>query len=269
MQVEMATKVCTKCKISKSLEEFHVEKKGKFGRCSCCKVCRNSYKKQHYSEMPVEAKRKRNRRNGSLGSKQSAEFLSNAKKNIRCAECGCEGPREIFDAAHLTRQSKKRRQDGRVIRHMNILQRNSMKKELEKCRWLCAYCHRLETVKEIGKCHPGRRYHLYFKRHFLIQEKLRIGECIDCKRRVTIDNFSAFEFDHIPGATKRRNLSQMISYSFDNILEELEKCQLRCVCCHRKITEVRRLEGFKTQMNGLNDHPSDYRESCLNNVTSM
>ena len=37
----METKTCTKCKETKTLDGFHTDKKGKFGKHSKCKICRN------------------------------------------------------------------------------------------------------------------------------------------------------------------------------------------------------------------------------------
>ena len=37
----MENKTCTKCKETKTLDGFHSDKKGKFGKHSKCKICRN------------------------------------------------------------------------------------------------------------------------------------------------------------------------------------------------------------------------------------
>ena len=47
-------KVCTKCKMEKSLTEFHKDKSNKSGYCSCCKMCKNIKAKelrQKYSRL--------------------------------------------------------------------------------------------------------------------------------------------------------------------------------------------------------------------------
>ncbi len=234
METEIARKFCKGCKTSKCLEEFHVNKKAKSGRAHRCKTCIRSYNKQRYNEIP-DVKIKQQDRN-----KIRTEFLINVKKNIRCEKCGCTGTREIFDAAHVTRESKKRKRDGRPIRQLNNLSMNSMEKEIEKCRWLCIFCHRLETTKEQGPAHPGSRYSENRNKRLYIQEKIKLGECTDCRRKVTESNVSAFDFDHLPGNEKLHNISQMLRCPWESMLEEIEKCQLLCSCCHRKTTEVRR-----------------------------
>jgi len=43
----MDVKVCSKCKIEKSVDVFHVNKDSKDGYHSQCKVCKNNYKKEY------------------------------------------------------------------------------------------------------------------------------------------------------------------------------------------------------------------------------
>ncbi len=45
----MLTKVCTKCGVEKVLDEFYRSKRGKFGRCSHCKLCVNVDVKEWYN----------------------------------------------------------------------------------------------------------------------------------------------------------------------------------------------------------------------------
>lgn len=41
-------KECSKCKVEKSLDEFHIQKNGKFGRDSKCKKCKAEYQSSNY-----------------------------------------------------------------------------------------------------------------------------------------------------------------------------------------------------------------------------
>jgi hypothetical protein len=43
----MKTKICGKCKLEKSICEFHINKYGKDGYHSQCKECKNKYKKEY------------------------------------------------------------------------------------------------------------------------------------------------------------------------------------------------------------------------------
>ena len=71
---------------------------------------------------------------------------------------------------------------------------------------------------------------IYPKRSRLYQEwrteYLKTHPCVKCGAT------EALHFDHIDPNTKVRALSNMLNYSLDSILEELEKCQVLCRFCH-------------------------------------
>lgn len=46
----MSTKTCSKCKEVKDLDKFAIQKTGKQGRSSCCKECKNSWKRNIYNK---------------------------------------------------------------------------------------------------------------------------------------------------------------------------------------------------------------------------
>ena len=52
------------------------------------------------------------------------------------------------------------------------------------------------------------------------------GKCVKCG---TIHNL---QFDHIKREGKKYNITPKLSYKFDNLKEELDKCQLLCASCH-------------------------------------
>ena len=45
-------KICNKCNVIKSFEDFYKQKKGKFGLCGRCKECMQAYYNKRYSENP-------------------------------------------------------------------------------------------------------------------------------------------------------------------------------------------------------------------------
>lgn len=61
-------------------------------------------------------------------------------------------------------------------------------------------------------------------------EYLSNHPCVDCGE----DRPECLDFDHVHGV-KRGNISTMVgnSLSWDRILEEIEKCEVRCANCHR------------------------------------
>lgn len=67
------------------------------------------------------------------------------------------------------------------------------------------------------------------------------AKCIDCG----ITDYRLLDFDHIDPMTKTMNISQKLHLPWEQLVEEVMKCQLRCPNCHR----------LKT----MGKHESDYR----------
>jgi 5-methylcytosine-specific restriction endonuclease McrA len=76
-----------------------------------------------------------------------------------------------------------------------------------------------------------REYHLayYHKRRKLLISLLG-GECVQCGAKVNLN------IDHIDPTKKSINFTKTLS--LDVVLEELGKCQLLCVKCHKKKTSI-------------------------------
>ena len=63
------------------------------------------------------------------------------------------------------------------------------------------------------------------------------GECADCQARYP-DEPWLFEFDHVRGV-KKYTISTVHKRSWKLMLEELAKCDMVCVLCHRRRTASR------------------------------
>ena len=77
------------------------------------------------------------------------------------------------------------------------------------------------------------------KRHRInVREKLLIflsaKACVDCGEKDPI----VLDFDHSGVQMKFKSISQMLSghYSWDSVLFEIGKCEVRCSNCHRRKT---------------------------------
>ena len=70
------------------------------------------------------------------------------------------------------------------------------------------------------------------KNQKFVIEYLKNHPCVDCKETDIV----VLDFDHIKD--KKYNVSNMIGegYSIKTLLEEINKCQVRCANCHRRKT---------------------------------
>lgn len=76
-----------------------------------------------------------------------------------------------------------------------------------------------------------------------IAEYLGSHSCVDCGESDPI----VLEFDHVRGE-KRKDVSVMVQQccSIQTIRNEIDKCEVRCANCHRRVTHKRRLSYSRT-----------------------
>jgi hypothetical protein len=136
------------------------------------------------------------------------------------------------------------------------------------------YCPRCDEVTERyfnGNCKPcGRiRSKEYYKKN---KEKInaqrkkvrkpkkeskRTTDTATVRRRKLLDLFGdrchvckewyhycVYEFHHVDPTTKEKALSQMLTYSWERILEEAAKCILVCANCHKLAHYVMNRDGI-------------------------
>jgi len=112
------------------------------------------------------------------------------------------------------------------------------KKSLDGKQSYCYSCAREYAQKDYQK---KRQY--YFdkekrnKEHYLrwgrtyIWEYLLLHPCIDCGESDPL----ILEFDHVRGIKDKAVLDMMASHvSKKRLLEEIDKCEIRCANCHRR-----------------------------------
>ena len=74
-----------------------------------------------------------------------------------------------------------------------------------------------------------------------LQEHKQASGCVDCKEMYP---YWILELDHCRGEAKVGNVSEMIGhYSFEDIMKEVEKCDVVCANCHRQRTWERMVKS--------------------------
>lgn len=132
----METKICSKCKIEKSIECFSKNASKKDGLCTECKECHKIYRNNHY---------KNNREyyiNKAKDYKEirKKEFIQ-IKEKLKCEICG-ENRWWVLEFHHTDRKTKEN-----DLSHL-ITAPKKLEEEIKKCQILCANCHRDLHFKE-------------------------------------------------------------------------------------------------------------------------
>lgn len=104
-------------------------------------------------------------------------------------------------------------------------------------QWRCRSCCRLwyEGHRAGHIANAYRRNKAY--RHVLAEklgDYLADHPCVDCGER----DVRCLEFDHRDRATKWQEVSRLVrnAHSWEVVLREIEKCDVRCANCHRRKT---------------------------------
>jgi hypothetical protein len=121
---ETRLKICSKCRQSKTIDDFNVDKSRQDGKYPYCKECHRSESK-HYNAKQRESKK----------------LLINNYKNKSCSDCKQWFPLECMDLDHV--RGKK---FITLARAAYLTPLATIKEELEKCDVVCSNCHRIRTM---------------------------------------------------------------------------------------------------------------------------
>ncbi len=119
---------------------------------------------------------------------------------------------------------------------INVKRRRRMKKVLEDK--LCSCCRIRKPKSEFygktvktGDCKPCQTKRQNDRRQFVV-DYLKSHPCVDCGE----SHLAVLDFDHL--TDKKSSISRLVrmNISFEAILVEISKCEVRCANCHRKRT---------------------------------
>lgn len=128
---------------------------------------------------------------------------------------------------------------------MKICTTHNIEMHFKSNKWRCLSCN-AETKKKWYNKNKETQINRVYLNKIKIQSKildyLKDNPCVDCKE----SNLIVLEFDHI--SDKKHNISNMVQRgnSWDTILKEIEKCEVRCANCHR-IKTARESNNYKWQ----------------------
>lgn len=143
-----------------------------------------------------------------------------------CTKCNIDHPIEYF---YFDKKKNRPRQPCRAYSNMKQRERRSLKKPtIEELTIKSVYDkERQNDIKEKNK-------------QIILQYKAN-KPCVDCG---IVYHPYVMDFDHIDRKTKKFKISGSLnSRNGDDLIKEIEKCELRCANCHR----------HKTYMESLNN----------------
>lgn len=146
-----------------------------------------------------------------------------------CVDCG-ESNVRVLDFDHVDQNSK----SMEISCCESLVQ---LKKEAENCVMRCGRCHVRRTkyqcnYSDVTSSDYKSRLE---KKIFIREQKIKIGKCLDCEW-FDKNLLEALHFDHMDPSDKLSNISSMIihsKFSIEDIKQEIDKCRLVCVNCHR------------------------------------
>ena len=138
----------------------------------------------------------------------------------RCPSCQRKWPRDHF-------RSNKCKSDG-LSTYCILCSRDYERDRFQSLSR--AERRRINQVKTCRRHRVKRQVTEYLKRH----------PCVDCGE----DDPVVLEFDHVRGG-KSFNICDLVrhGYGWQRVSQEIEKCEVRCANCHRRITKIRRGVG--------------------------
>ena len=178
---------------------------------------------------------RRSRMNPNTKTGQCRQVWFQWKKGKVCAHCGTD--RQI-EADHC-RGGKKVKEGSHFAWWASNGGPEAQQRELDdKCQPLCRFCHRMKNKKGGGTCKQASKLRM---QKIIKDEKLRVGACETCGRKVTPDNTQCFDWAHRDRATKTICISALVNKSEEYFQTqwpiERAKCKLSCCLCHKDETD--------------------------------
>ena len=220
----VATITCRTCRETKPVTEF--DRRNDSGqRHRLCKACRRTYQRQRLQCLNPPAPR--------------SQRIVGSSDVFRCTRCERSLPAAAFP----------RRAKGSAF-----LQ--------SWCRECFSVLNRANYAanrgRETARIHANQRRRKEVNRTFL-REYLAAHPCVDCGEA----DPDVLEFDHLRDKLYDVSLLVQSGRSVSLIIAEIDKCEVRCANCHRRVTRRRQLASNVAQGYNLQRPRTDSNRRLL------
>lgn len=190
---------------------------------------KNKEKRKEYAKQLHQRKKDAGLIKKKVRRPSKASVYAEMKDNF-CKDCGGVFPPCVLDFDHVKGNKKFN------IANSAGYSLDEFIEELRKCEVVCSNCHHIRTQKRRGERKTHAKPSIEKKRLFIINSKN--VPCAECEKKFPP---VAMQFDHVRGE-KRFNLSQGSQYTMEEIIEEIDKCDIICSNCQRIKTQFRMLK---------------------------
>jgi hypothetical protein len=137
-RANLSLKVCSKCKVSKSVEEFNFRNRSSGIRHRYCRECGKKLTQDHYR------RNKHQYIERSMRATVKRRTFLRQMKSRSCADCGVQYPYYVMDFDHRAGETK-----VFEMNQVNYVMMHAIQKEIEKCDIVCSNYHRERTYQRI------------------------------------------------------------------------------------------------------------------------
>ena len=238
---DIPSRLCRGCGVAHPIEDFAFKNATSGKRHSRCRACCRLVSQQHY----VSNKRaylERNQRNNPLQREANRVFVTQFLREHPCVKCGNSDP-VVLEFNHLHPATKTANICDMI--HFRV-SRARIQLEIAKCEVLCANCHQRNTTTQSlahYKLAFGENGQTQFasarmapdlRNIRIVLQRLREAACVDCG----LTDPLVLQFDHLESKTKDIAALVRSACSSQRLINELNKCEVRCANCHRRRTAI-------------------------------
>jgi hypothetical protein len=192
--------------------------------------CRDCFK-SYYDEKRAHHRR-RNNALKAVRVREAQAFVLEYLKSRPCIDCGEADP-VVLEFDHVG----PKRADVSTLVRRGVL-RSVLVAEMARCDVVCANCHRRRTAQRRGWSRdPDLRSGAWRSNAHERNVRFAVGVlaasgCIDCRER----DVCVLDFDHVGEKTGTVMRLARCEVGLARLRAEIERCQVRCVNCHRRRT---------------------------------